>query len=340
MRYRYKRILLQWTPGSLLISWLKKIRFSNHENISLYKLVRTFLHNLHRDEIVDRSHGVSFNFIMAVFPAIIFLFTLIPYVTAYFPEVNNESIMSFLGDMMPASMYDVISSTVLDIISNQRGGLLTFGFLFSLYLSTNGMLALMRAFNACYKTSDKRGGIKMRMIATALTLNLAVVLFLAVILLVVGELVLDYGIHHLPEFRYLNIDMFTVYLILALRFVVIFIVFFLAIATIYYFGPAVHYNWKFFSIGSFIATFLSISISYGFSYYVTNFGTYNKVYGSIGVLIALMIWVQLITMVLLFGYEINASIHNAIRLEALHNAKKYRLKNPPVPFKKKVQKLN
>jgi membrane protein len=338
MKYRYRRLLLQWSPGSFLITWLKAIRFPKYENISLYKLVRIFLRNLQRDQIVDRSHGVAFNFILAIFPAVIFLFTLIPYVTAYFPEVNDESIMQFLGDLMPASMYDVISSTVLDIISNQRGGLLTFGFLFSVYLSTNGMMALMRAFNACYKTSDKRGAVKMRLVATALTVNLAVVLFLAVILLVVGELVLDYVVTHFPENNALNIDGFTVYLILILRFVVIFIVFFLAVATIYYFGPAVHYNWKFFSIGSFIATFLCISISYGFSYYVTNFATYNKVYGSIGVLIALMIWVQLVTMILLFGYEINASIHHAIRMEALHNAKKYKLRNAFVASAKRVKK--
>jgi membrane protein len=330
MKYRYRRIFLQRTPGIFLINWMKAIRFSKYENISLYKLVRIFLRNLQRDQLIDRSHGVAFNFTLAIFPAIIFLFTLIPYVTAYFPEVNNKSIMGFMGEMMPASMYEVVSSTVLDIISNQRGGLLTFGFFFSLYLSTNGMQALMRAFNACYKTSDKRGAIKTRFIATALTINLAIVLFLAVILLVVGELVLDYVILHFPERSALNLDDFTVYLILILRFVVIFIVFFLAVATIYYFGPAVHYNWKFFSIGSFIATFLCLFISYGFSYYVTNFSTYNKVYGSIGVLIALMAWVQLVTLVLLFGYEINASIHNAIRLEALHNAKKFKYKHHTV----------
>jgi membrane protein len=170
----------------------------------------------------------------------------------------------------------------------------------------------------------------MRLVATALTINLAVVLFLAVILLVVGQFVLDYVVTHLAELQALDIDRFTVYLILVLRFIVIFIVFFLVIATIYYFGPAIHYNWKFFSIGSFIATLLSLAISYGFSYYVTNFSTYNKVYGSIGVLIALMIWVQLITMVLLFGYEINATIHNAIRLEALHNAKRFKMKSKSV----------
>ncbi len=324
MKYKHKRILLQWTPGSLFIAWLRKIRFPKHENVSLYKLVNIFLKNLQNDEIIDRSHGVSFNFIMAIFPAVIFLFTLIPYVTAYFPGINNESLMAFLGNLMPTSMFEVIKSTVLDILSNERGGLLTFGFLFSLYLSTNGMMALMRAFNACYKTTEKRSAWKMRLVATSLTINMAVVLFLAVILLIVVEFVLDYIVIHMPEFQGLDLNRYTVYLILILRFLIIFTVFFLAIASIYYFGPAIHYNWRFFSIGSLIATLLCLSVSYGFSYYITHFATYNKVYGSIGVLIALMIWVQLITLVLLIGYEINASIHKGIHLEALHNARKHR----------------
>jgi membrane protein len=251
-------------------------------------------------------------------------------VTDYFPKVNTETIMNFLGELMPASMFDVISSTVLDIISNQRGGLLTFGFLFSLYLSTNGMMALMRAFNACYKTTDKRGGWKMRLVATLLTINMAVVLLLAVILLIVAEFVMDYIGVHMPDFQGLDLNNFTVYLILISRFLIIFIVFFLTIACIYYFGPAIHYNWKFFSIGSLIATLLCLAVSYGFSYYITNFATYNKVYGSIGVLIALMIWVQLITLVLLVGFEINASIHNSIRLEALHNARKLRIRKTAI----------
>jgi membrane protein len=221
---------------------------------------------------------------------------------------------------MPSSMYEVISPTVLDIVSNQRGGLLSLGFLFSLYLSTNGTLALMRAFNACYRTIERRSGLKTRLIATGLTLNLAFVVFLAIVLLVVGQFVLEY----LTQFEWLNITDFTVFLIFTIRFIVIFIVFFLAISTLYYFGPAIHYNWRFFSIGSLIATFLTLMVSYGFSFYVTNFSTYNKVYGSIGVMIAIMVWIQLITTVLLIGYEINASIHNAIRREALWNARQYR----------------
>jgi membrane protein len=187
------------------------------------------------------------------------------------------------------------------------------------------MLALMRAFNSCYKTIEKRSVWKMRLIAAILTVMLTIVLFMAVTLLVVGQIVLDYVMTHLPDFKGLHMNDYTVYMILILRFIIIFIVFFLAISSIYYFGPAIHYNWRFFSVGSLIATFVSLAVSYGFSYYVANYGTYNKVYGSIGVLIALMVWVQLITVVLLIGYEINATIHQCVKLEALSHARKKKL---------------
>ena len=113
------------------------------------------------------------------------------------------------------------------------------------------------------------------------------------------------------ELAWLHLDDYVVTLLLLVRFIVIFIVFFLAISFIYYFGPAVHYNWRFFSIGSLLATLLCLAVSYSFSFYITNFGTYNKLYGSIGVLIALMVWQLILSIVLLVGYELNASIHKA-----------------------------
>lgn len=328
MKFKYKRYFFQWSPALFIIYWMRRIKFKRWDNVSLYKIIKLFIRDLSQNEILIRANGVAFSFILAIFPAIIFLFTLIPYVTQLIPEVNTQSIMEFLAGMMPPSMYDVIASTVQDIISNQRGGLLTLGFLFSLFLATNGMMSLMNAFNACYKTNDRRGGLKTRLIATGLTINLAVVLFLAIILLVVGQLVLDYLLLNLNEFKWLEgIDKFTVYLLFTLRFLVIFIVFFLAVSTIYYFGPAIHYNWRFFSIGSFLATILILGVSYGFSYYITSFGMYNKVYGSIGVLIALMVWVQLVTVVLLICYEINASIHDAARMQAIWHGRRFRGEN-------------
>jgi membrane protein len=101
------------------------------------------------------------------------------------------------------------------------------------------------------------------------------------------------------------------YGILTLKFLVIFILFLITISVIYYFGPALHNRWTFISIGSFIATLLSLLVSYFFSYYITNFGTYNKIYGSIGAMIAMMVWIYMISVILLVGYEVNASIDQA-----------------------------
>lgn len=318
MKHATGKRILQITIARAIRNRLKRIKFKNHDNLSLYKFLKIFLYNINEDEIMDRSYGVAFNFILAIFPAIIFLFTLIPYVSVYFPEITTATIMEFLQEVIPENMYAAVSTTVLDIVSNQRGGLLTFGFLLALYLSTNGMAALMRAFNACYRTVEKRNWFKMRLTSTGLTLMLAFVLLLAIALLIVGQFALNYTTTHLEKFSHLNLDAYTIYLLFMLRFVVIFIVFFVAISFIYYFGPAIHYNWSFFSIGSFVATLAVLGISYGFSFYITNFSSYNKVYGSIGALIALMAWVQLITLVLLFGYEINASLHYARKMAAVN----------------------
>lgn len=322
MKYSHKKYLFKYGQGQRFVGLLRRVPMSKKQKVSLYSVIKIFLKNIKEDDVLDRANGVAYNFILAIFPTIIFLFTLIPYISNVVPEVNTKSIMEFLGSMMPPSMFDVVASTIEDIIGNSRGGLLTFGVLFALFLATNGMMALMRAFNACYNTQEKRGLIKTRLIATGLTLNLSFVLFLAVILLVVGQLVLDYVLAYLPEFAWLNADTYTLYMLFVLRFAVIFIVFFLAIATIYYFGPAIHYDWRFFSLGALVATLGTMGISYGFSYYITHFGSYNKIYGSIGVLIALMIWVQLVTTVLLFGYEIDASIHEAKTKAALWEARK------------------
>lgn len=321
MRYHHRRRMLNFPSLRQGRTWMKRIRFRRYHNLSLYRFIRIFLHNLQRDEILDRANGVAFNFVLAVFPFVIFLFTLIPYVTSFFPAVNKQSILTYLGQMLPPSMFDVISGTIVDIVSNQRGGLLTFGFIFALFLATNGMLSLMQAFNACYRTVEARSIWKMRMTATGLTLLLALVLVLAIILLVVGQFVINYVVSHALDFSHLNLDQLTLYLVLLLRFIVIYVVFYFTIAFVYYFGPAVHYNWRFFSVGSLIATLGCLAVSYGFSYYVTNFGSYNKVYGSIGALIALMIWIQLLTTVLLFGYEINASLHYGSKEQALRGGR-------------------
>ncbi len=311
-----KQKLIQYVVNSELyisfIKLLKAVKFERYEHLSLYEIIRVFIQKITKDEIIERAESVAYNFTLAIFPAIIFLFTLTPYIHEWIPSVSRTTILEFIGEFMPQNMYEVASTTIEDIISNQRGGLLTFGALFSLFLATNGMLSLMKAFNACYKTIEKRGYIKMRLVATGLTFMLALVLILAIILLVIGNFVIDL----VTQIEWVNIEGYVFYLFFIVRFLVIFIVFFLAISFIYYFGPSVHYNWRFFSVGSLISTILCLAVSYGFSYYVANFASYNKLYGSIGVLIALMIWQFILTIVLLVGYEINASVHQAYRIKS------------------------
>jgi membrane protein len=317
MKYPHRKRILKVSAARTSRNWLKRIKLKRHNNISLYSFLKIFLRNINEDEIIDRSNGVAYNFILAVFPTIIFLFTLIPYISVYFPDINKDNIMAFIGDLLPPTMYQVFSSTILDIVSNQRGGLLTFGFVLALYLATNGMMTVMNAFNACYRTVEKRNWFRMRLIALGLTIMLALVIFSATALLVIGQIVLNKFAADVTLLSHFRLDHYTIYGLILLRFVVIFVVFFIAISFIYYFGPAVHYNWNFFSVGSVVASLGCLLISYGFSYYVGNFASYNKVYGSIGTLIALMVWVQLLTMVLLIGYEINASLHYGRKVEAI-----------------------
>lgn len=288
---------------------LKTIQLPRQGSISLYQFGSRFIDNFRKHEVFERSNAVAYNLILAIFPAIIFLFTLTPYITLLFPSVNQDSIMGLLATMLPKSMYETIAETVLDIVSNQRGGLLTFGFGAALFLATNGMTALIHAFNACYKTTESRSAWRVRLTATSLTLILAMVLLLTVIMVIVGQIVLDYIGANLREFSYLEVDEFTLTMFQLMRLFIVFVGFFLAISCIYYFGPSVHYNWHFLSTGSLLATFASMAVSYGFSAYVTSIGSYNKLYGSIGVLIALMVWIQLLSVVLLGGYEINSTLH-------------------------------
>jgi membrane protein len=214
--------------------------------------------------------------------------------------------MGFLEETMPSSVYEVAQSTIVDILSKSRGDLLSVGFIFALYFATNGTSALMTAFNQTYRTKDSRGFFKARAIAIGLTFLLAFVLFASIVLLIVAQQL----IYFLEDFGIIN-DNLEVYIFIGLRFLVIFFLFQIAISVIYYWAPAIHKKWHFFNPGSILATFLCLAVSFGFSFYINNFGTYNKLYGSIGALIAIMIWFSFLSLFLIIGLELNVSLEKA-----------------------------
>lgn len=278
--------------------------------LSLYHAVFMIAHQFRINLLMSHSKAVAYNFTLAIFPGVIFLFTLIPYLSEYLylQQITQETIFTYLSSAIPAEMYDEIESTIMDIVSNKQGDLLSFGFFFALLMATNGMVALMHSFNLIYKTTDKRGYFNRRIVALFLTVMLVLVLFSAFIVLIFGDAILNllskYGA--ITELIISKIHDFK-----ALEFLVFAFLFMIAIGLIYYFAPAVKNRWKFFSIGTLFASVAILSVSSLFSFYIDNFGSYNKIYGSIGTLIGFMIWVQAIAYILIMGYIINAGIDAA-----------------------------
>ena len=295
-----------------LIALLQKVKLGK-EKVGLYDAILIFLQKMRDDRLIISANGVAFSFTLAIFPAIIFLFTLTPYIQNFFPEVTNDEIIGFLENILPETLYAAADTTIHDIINKQRGGLLSFGFIMTLILSTNGMTSLMNAFNASYKTVETRGFFKMRFIATLLIFILTLSIIISIALLVVGQQLL-----YNNRIREIVQENISIDIIFILRLIILYIIFQIAISSIYSLAPAVHKRWHFLSIGSVFSTLAAIIASFGFSYYVNNFGTYNRLYGSIGVLIVLMLWLFILSLILLVGFEMNA---------ALDKAKHHKLKN-------------
>lgn len=299
-KFSLLRLIIKSRPYVVATEWMKTVHFINEE-LSLYLIAAIFVKKLKSNDLSVKATAVAFNFTVAIFPSIIFLFTLVPYLPI---EDLREQLFIFFDEVSPDSMHATVKDTVLDIVSKPRGNLLSFGFLSALFLASNGMIALIDAFNSCYHVQVKeRNFFQKRLIATMLTFMLAFILLFTIIALISGNVILD----ALVSYNVID-ENYIYYLIEVLRYIVVTLMFFLATSTLYYFAPSIPRRWKFLSPGAIIATSLIITFSLAFSFYIDNFGTYNKLYGSIGVMIGVMLWLLAISHVLLLGFEVNSTI--------------------------------
>ena len=207
---------------------------------------------------------------------------------------------------MPENMFSITKNTILDLVETKRSGLLSFGVISSIFLSSNGFNTLIKTFNSCHRVRENRSFYETRLIAMLLTFVFFIVTIVAIVLSTLGDfiinIILEYNV--LKDVEYYTIN---TYKLLSL-----FISFYLLITSIFYFAPVKHNKWTFISSGSIISTIGCVIISLAFSYYIINFPTYNKLYGSIGILIAYMGWVYFISSIILIGFEWNTSIDIAI----------------------------
>jgi membrane protein len=282
---------------------LRKVTLPGFDRVPLYDVITFFWKSLYDGALSLRASSVAFSFFLALFPAIIFIFTLIPYI----PIANFQvELLKLLQNLMPVNAYKAIEFTMEDIAMHKRGSLLSFGFIAALIFSTNGIAALISAFNATVLTFESRTWIWQRIISVFLVLIITLLITISIGLLVTSRKIFDILLEH----NWLEKN-FLFYLLQIGQWFIIFSLFFFAIAFLYFLAPAKKTKWRFISPGGSLATILMVVTSLGFSYYINNFGQYNKLYGSLGTLIVVLLWLYFNSFVLIIGFELNASINNA-----------------------------
>ncbi len=281
----------------------KKITVPFFDGLPLYDVARFFWKGIVDGAITTRASAIAFNFILAVFPAIIFFFTLIPYI-----PINNFQVqlMNLIQSVLPDNAYIAIRGTIQDIVTQPRGSLLSFGFFAAFVFSTNSLVSVIVAFNNTIHAIETRSIVSLYLIAFGLSLILTTLTTVSVALITISQRLMEFMVVK----QFIRSD-YIYYLLIGGKWLVILLLFFFAFAFLFYFAPAKKMKFRFISAGGSLATLLSILISVGFSFYINNFGRYNTLYGSIGTLIVVMLWFYFMALILLIGFELNVSIWSA-----------------------------
>ena len=284
---------------------LKKIKLPWLHGLSFYELIDLYIIGIVEGEISYRAAAIAFSFFMALFPFALFILNLIPYIPI---EGFQDDFLGFVQESVPPTTYDAIYKIINDILHNSHSGLLSTGFLMAIFLMTNGVNAILGGFESShhFHISLKRKFIRQYMVSLALSLLLAFLLIITVAAIVIFEVfiqitkiqdILSEKIHLIEMGRY--------------GFVILMIL--IATSLLFKFGVKREKNRAFISIGSVFTTILIIISSYFFGIWVVKFSKYNELYGSIGTLLIIMFYLWINCMVLLLGFDLNASIHHIRR---------------------------
>lgn len=290
-----------------------KIVLPGFEGVSLYDAILFFYRGNLKSSIDLRASAITFDIILAMLPAMLFFFTLIPYLPI--PDLQ-ETIMNALEESMPLNAFETIRNTIEDVVSRQQGGLLSLGFFLSIYFSSNGMITVMKAFNQTAHAIEHRSYFWQRTISLMLVLIIAILIIIASVIQIISYNLLDF----FNENIFSSPLLFKMSFFLA-KYLIIIIISFGVFSFIYYLAPAKKSRFRFISAGSTLATILTILVLEIFTYFINNFGQYNRIYGSIGSLIVLLIWLNLNSRILLIGFELNASIYSAKKNIKVKNIK-------------------
>ena len=284
---------------------MRKLSLPGFEKMPIYDVVQFFFRGIRKSSLLSRANSLSFTFTLAIFPGILFFFTLIPYIPV---SGLQETLLNALSNIFPEQVFGFLEVTITEIVSKHSGGWLSFSFFMAFYFSNSGMIGTMKAFNRSAHEMETRSWLKMHLVSLGMQLILVTIIIIAAGLLIMTPIFIRYVSEHS-----IITSGFAITLIQIMKWIILSILIFLSFSFIYYLAPAGKRVFRFFSAGSTMATILALVFIALFNLYIDNFAHYNKLYGSIGAIIILMLYININAIALLIGFELNASIYNAHR---------------------------
>ncbi|MBQ6082807.1 MAG: YihY/virulence factor BrkB family protein [Bacteroidales bacterium] len=296
-KYKNKAIALK----DKVIGWMKGITLPGFRGKPFYDVLVYFVDGFTKGYLTDRGAAVAFNVFLAIFPAVMVLFTFIPYLPL---EGVKEMIVEFIENVMPQNIVGRVVGTIDEIMSRQHNTLMSIGIIMAFYFSSGAIRAFFRGFDMGVNHIGKMSFFRMYLGGLLATLILGTLLITSIALIIIGN-------NYLPLFfnKIHFYNGFVIALIDVGRWLLTIFALLVAIAVLYYFGNP-HKDRKFhlFTPGTIMFTLLFIVGTVGFNYYIINFSKYNALYGSIGGLIIFMMWMYVNCIIVLIGYELDASI--------------------------------
>ncbi len=286
-----------------IVNFFKNIKIPGLEGLSLYDLIEVYFTGIVKGALTSRAGGISYSLFMAVFPFLLFMLTLIPYIPV---DGFQESFMLLISEALPPKTYEAVVPILQDIANNKYGGLLSFGFLVSIFLMTNGVNAIFGGFEISYHVTEVRTVIK----AYIVSLGTSLLMSFLLIITVVGTILFEFGLDLLIANNWLSSEFMWLENV---RYLFLVFMIFTTVSLLYFFGTKEGKYSSFFSVGAILTTILYVISFYVFGVYVVKFAKYNELYGSIGTLLIVMLFIWLNAIILLLGFELNATM-NKLRL--------------------------
>ncbi len=265
-----------------------------------------FIKKIGDDDIFALGAQLAYYMVLSFIPFLIFLMTLVG-----FSHLNSDAVLNLLSNVMPTEAFNLIQSTVIEIVDREQTGLLWISIALAIWVSSSGFKAVIKGLNKAYGVKETRSYIKLKLISMIYTILLALIVIATLFLFVFGDVIGDFFMKVLehPEFIY--------YIWNILRYVVVILIMILFFMFLYNATPCVRLGWLEVIPGAVITTLGWISISYIFAYYVNNFSNYSRLYGSLGAVFMFMTWMFITSMILILGGEINAVLAEKNRLKDL-----------------------